>query len=173
MKKTKIILGVLFIIIALGIWFSQNYTISRNYTSAPKEITKEQALKELPELEINKSDKDMKEVVFSMSEVQAAIGKDDTVTIDTLIASKELKDYIPKGHTLKTMEVMNNTVYLWMPADDAEYRYGMSADDLFFHKVVGFYDNQDGTVGTLYSNNGNESFVKADKPSLEFEITRR
>ena len=92
--------------------------------------------------------------------------------IDTQMASKVLKDFIPKGHTLKAMEVIQNTVYLWMPADDVEYRFGMSADDLFFHKVIGFYDNHDGTVGTLYSNNGNESFVKADKPDLKLEINR-
>ena len=47
MKKSKIALGILLIIFVVGIWFSQNYTISRNYTSVPEEITKEQALKEL------------------------------------------------------------------------------------------------------------------------------
>lgn len=170
MKKENIIGFSAVVITVLVLLFFRNYSISRVYTTEEKELTKAQAAKEVPMLEITEEDYLLRDAVLKLDMVQECFSPqwEEYVLLDTEEFTSLVGEYFPESFVLKEVFVTGETVGLDFWSDKVRILYEMYGKE-HFYKTLAVLD-QDGRGEPIYTNHNNEKFTKLKEHLERIEI---
>lgn len=174
MKRENIIGFSAVAITILVLLFFRNYSISRTYTIDEKELTREQALKEMPLLEISEDEYLLRDIILELDMVHKALNSgEEYVLLDTDGIVSDIADNMPSGFELREAFVIDETVGLdfWSEKERIIYEFNGKEQ---YHKTLAILDKE-GQSDLIYTNGNNEEFIKMKKrlDKIEFELNEK
>lgn len=158
MKKENIIGFSAVALVVLGLFLFRNGSVSKTYRTDEVELTREQAVKEMPLLEISEEDQLLRDAVLELDMVQEAMASaEDIVLLDPEKMMMHLGEYFPEGFLLNEGFTMGETVGLDFSSEKLRLIYEFGQEH--FYKTMGVLDG-DGRGEPVYTNKDNETFTK-------------
>ncbi|MGN0135866.1 hypothetical protein [Anaerotignum sp.] len=170
MKKENIIGFSVVAITILVLLFFRNYSISRTYTTEEKELTKAQAAKEIPMLEITEEDYLLRDAVLELDMVQESFLPqwEEYVLLDIEECTALAGKYFPENFELKEAFMMGEIVGLDFRSDTVRIIYEINGKENFYKTLAAL--DQDGRGEPIYTNHNNEKFTKLKERLEKIEI---